>query len=290
MIEIGSPLAGWATSLESVPDPVFAERMLGDGMAVDPTEGRLVAPAAGTVVSVHAAGHAVSIELDSGPVLLIHLGLDTVQLGGAGFRPLVQEGQRVDGGDTLIEFDLDLIARRAPSLISPVIVTNGDAFRVVSPRAAGPVEAGAPLFSVEPIAAEASVELRNGTTVSRQLRLLLAHGIHARPAGRLSKLASEFSAEVKIVAPDGRSAPVRSPVMMLGLGLGHGAEITLSASGAEAEQVVAALRNCSTAVWASCSRSPHLSRYPRAFSRPRQAPTFAGLSQRRVWRLGRRGS
>jgi len=241
MIEIGSPLAGWATSLESVPDPVFAERMLGDGMAVDPTEGRLVAPAAGTVVSVHAAGHAVSIELDSGPVLLIHLGLDTVQLGGAGFRPLAQEGQRVDGGDTLIEFDLDLIARRAPSLISPVIVTNGDAFRVVSPRAAGPVEAGAPLFSVEPIAAEASVELRNGTTVSRQLRLLLAHGIHARPAGRLSKLASEFSAEVKIVAPDGRSAPVRSPVMMLGLGLGHGAEITLSASGAEAEQVVAAL-------------------------------------------------
>ena len=241
MIEIGSPLAGWATSLESVPDSVFAERMLGDGMAVDPTEGRLVAPAAGTVVSVHAAGHAVSIELDSGPVLLIHLGLDTVQLGGAGFRPLVQEGQRVDGGDTLIEFDLDLIARRAPSLISPVIVTNGDAFRVVSPRAVGPVEAGAPLFSVEPIAAEASVELRNGTTVSRQLRLLLAHGIHARPAGRLSKLASEFSAEVKIVAPDGRSAPVRSPVMMLGLGLNHGAIITLSASGAEAEQAVAAL-------------------------------------------------
>jgi phosphocarrier protein FPr/phosphocarrier protein len=240
MIEIGSPLAGWATSLDSVPDPVFAERMLGDGMAVDPTEGRLVAPAAGTVVSVHSAGHAVSIELDSGPVLLIHLGLDTVQLGGAGFRPLVREGQRVGAGDTLIEFDLDLIARRAPSLISPVIVTN-EAFRVVSPRSGGPVEAGAPLFSVEPVAAETSVELQNATAVSRQLRLLLAHGIHARPAGRLSKLASEFSAEVKIVAPDGRSAPVRSPVMMLGLGLGHGASVTLTGRGPDAEQAVAAL-------------------------------------------------
>ena len=241
MIEIGSPLAGWATSLDSVPDPVFAERMLGDGMAVDPTEGRLVAPAAGTVISVHSAGHAVNIELDSGPVLLIHIGLDTVQLAGAGFRPLVREGQRVGGGDALIEFDLDLIARRAPSLISPVIVTNGDAFRVVSPRAAGPVEAGAPLFNVEPVAAETSVELQNGTSVSRQLRLLLAHGIHARPAGRLSKLASEFSAEVEIAAPDGRTAPVRSPVMMLGLGLGHGASVTLTGRGPDAERAVAAL-------------------------------------------------
>ncbi|HEU5068189.1 MAG TPA: PTS glucose transporter subunit IIA, partial [Sphingomicrobium sp.] len=179
MIDIGSPLAGWATSLDSVPDPVFAERMLGDGMAVDPTEGRLVAPAAGTVVSVHAAGHAVSIELDSGPVLLIHLGLDTVQLGGAGFTPLVREGQRVDGGDTLIQFDLDLIARRAPSLISPVIVTNGDVFRIVSARGAGPVEVGATLFTVENVAAESAVERQVGATVSRQLRLLLAHGIHA---------------------------------------------------------------------------------------------------------------
>jgi phosphocarrier protein FPr/phosphocarrier protein len=241
MIEIGSPLAGWATPLDSVPDPVFAERMLGDGMAVDPIEGRLVAPAPGTVVSVHAAGHAVSIELDSGPVLLIHIGLDTVQLGGAGFTPLVREGQQVGSGDTLIEFDLDFVARRAPSLISPVIVTNGDAFRVVAPRAAGPVEIGAPLFSVEPVAAESGAARQQGTTVSRQLRLLLAHGIHARPAGRLSKLASEFSAEVKIVAPDGRAAPVRSPVMMLGLGLAHGATITLSASGAEAERAVAAL-------------------------------------------------
>jgi len=192
------------------------------------------------VVSVHAAGHAVSIELDSGPVLLIHLGLDTVQLGGAGFTPLVREGQRVGAGDTLIEFDLDLIARRAPSLISPVIVTN-EAFRVVSPRSAGPVEAGAPLFIIEPVAVETSAELQSGTAVSRQLRLLLAHGIHARPAGRLSKLASEFSAEVKIVAPDGRSAPVRSPVMMLGLGLGHGASVTLTGRGPDAEQAVAAL-------------------------------------------------
>lgn len=241
MIEIGSPLAGWATPLDEVPDPVFAERMLGEGMAIDPTEGRLVAPAAGTVVSIHSAGHAVTIELDSGPVLLIHIGLDTVRLAGAGFTPLVREGQRVGAGDTLIEFDLDLIARRAPSLMAPVIVTNGEAFRIIQPRARRSVEFGATLFSVEPIGNQAGLERQEGTTVSRRLRLVLEHGIHARPAGRLSKLASEFSAEVEIISSDGRAAPVRSPVTMLGLGLGHGAAITLTATGAEAEQAVTAL-------------------------------------------------
>lgn len=242
MIEISSPLAGWATPLGAVPDPAFSELMLGDGMAVDPVKGRLVTPGAGRIVSVHSAGHAVTIELDSGPVLLIHIGLDTVALRGAGFTPMVREGQRVGVGDTLIEFDLDLIARRAPSLISPVIVTNGDAFRIVARRNEGPVEAGEPLLTVEPVTAVSAPDRTSGAgAVSRNMRLLLAHGIHARPAGRLAKLAAGFDAEVEIVTEDGRTAPVRSPVTMLGLGLGHGASFTLRASGAEAEQALDAL-------------------------------------------------
>ena len=68
MIAIPSPLSGWITPLDEVPDPVFAERMLGDGMAVDPVEGRVVAPGAGVVNSIHPAGHAVTLALDSGPV------------------------------------------------------------------------------------------------------------------------------------------------------------------------------------------------------------------------------
>lgn len=241
MIEIASPLAGWALSLDSVPDPVFAERMLGDGMAVDPVEGRLVAPAAGTVISVHAAGHALTLELDSGPVLLIHIGLDTVALGGVGFTPMVAEGQRVGAGETLIEFDLDLIARRAPSMVSPVIVTNGEAFRLSAPRGEGPVTTGELLFSLTSTAAASASQAQAGATTSRELRLLLAHGIHARPAGRLAKLARRFDAQVEIVAEDGRTAPFRSPVTMLALGLCHGALLTLKASGREAEEAVAAL-------------------------------------------------
>ena len=125
MIKIGSPLSGWAMSLDKVPDPVFSERMLGEGMAIDPVAGLLLAPAAGTVRSIHSSGHAVTLELDEGPVLLVHVGIDTVALGGVGFLAAVSEGDRVEAGDRLIEFDLDLVARRAPSLATPVIVTNG---------------------------------------------------------------------------------------------------------------------------------------------------------------------
>jgi phosphoenolpyruvate-protein phosphotransferase len=240
MIEIASPLAGWATSLNEVPDAVFAERMLGDGAAVDPVEGRVVAPGAGLVSSIHSAGHAVTLALDSGPVLLIHIGLDTVALGGEGFRPAVADGQRVGKGETLIEFDLDLLARRARSLVTPVIVTNGEAFRVASFRT-GPVRSGDPLFTLEAVTASVKAEAAGGATVSRAIRLLLAHGLHARPAARLSKLAGEFDAQVEIVTADGRSASARSPVSILGLGLSHGAATTIRASGRQAEQAISAL-------------------------------------------------
>ena len=132
---IASPLAGWATPLAEVPDPVFAEKMLGDGIAIDPIEGLLVAPGSGVVLSVHPAGHAVTLQLDSGPVLLMHIGLETVGLGGEGFAPKVAEGARVAAGDLLVEFDLDRLARTAKSLVTPVIVTNGDAFAVEAPVA-----------------------------------------------------------------------------------------------------------------------------------------------------------
>jgi len=241
MIEIASPLSGWVTPLEQVPDPVFTDRMLGDGIAVDPVEGRLVAPAAGVVSSVHAAGHAVTLALDGGPVLLIHLGLDTVALGGEGFAPAVKDGQRVAKGETLIHFDLDLLARRARSLVTPVIVTNGDAFRIASRAAEGPVDAGAPLLMLEPVAVPAVPVSAAQPTASRSLRLLLAHGLHARPAARLSKLAGEYDAKAEIVAEDGRAASARSPVAMLGLGLRHGSHVTIRAGGPQAEDATAAL-------------------------------------------------
>ncbi|MGN6268927.1 MAG: phosphoenolpyruvate--protein phosphotransferase [Sphingomonas sp.] len=241
MIEIASPLAGWATPLDAVPDPVFAERMLGDGIAIDPIEGKLVAPGDGMIVTAHPAGHAVTIALDSGPVLLMHIGLDTVGLGGAGFTPQVRDSQRVAAGDVLVAFDLDALARTARSLITPVIVTNGDAFRIVGRANEGAVQNGTPLLTLEAAGSAHAAAAPAGPTVERTLRLPLAHGLHARPAARIAKLAGEYDAAIEIVAEDGRAATARSAVAMLGLALGHGAAITVRATGPQGDDAVAAI-------------------------------------------------
>jgi phosphocarrier protein FPr/phosphocarrier protein len=241
MIEILSPLAGWVTPLVDVADPVFAERMLGDGVAVDPVEGRVVAPGAGIVTSIHPAGHAVTLTLDAGPVLLIHVGLDTVALGGEGFAPKVKDGERMTAGQTLIEFDLDLLARRARSLVTPVIVTNGESFRVEAATSEGVIALGQGLLTLKRASALATAAPVVEASASQSLRLLLAHGLHARPAARVAKLAGSFDAQAEIVAEDGRAVSARSPVAILGLGLRHGANIVIRAGGRQAGDAVAAL-------------------------------------------------
>ena len=239
-ITILSPLAGWATALAEVPDPVFAEKMLGDGVAIDPVEGRLVAPGAGVVVSIHPSAHAITVQLDTGPVLLLHIGLDTVGLGGAGFTPHVVDGQRVAGGDLLIEFDLDRLARTAKSLITPVVVTNGEAFALVSGVSDQAVVAGAALLELRATGAISASEAQ-AATVSRALLLPLAQGLHARPAARVAALAAEHPGTLEIVGPTGRVASARSPVAMLALALPHGAAITVCGSDAAGVDALAAL-------------------------------------------------
>ncbi|MGN6280030.1 MAG: phosphoenolpyruvate--protein phosphotransferase [Sphingomonas sp.] len=241
MIEIASPFAGWATPLDAVPDPVFADRMLGDGVAIDPVDGQLVAPGNGTIITIHPAGHAVTIALDSGPELLIHIGLDTVALGGEGFSPHVLQGQRVAAGDPLVTIDLDQLARTARSLVTPVILTNGDAFRIVERAEEGSIAAGAPLLKLEAITAIESAPVATGPAAERTLRLPLANGLHARPAARIAKLAAEHQATVEIVTPDGRAVSARSAVAMLGLALEHGAALTLRATGPDAERALDAI-------------------------------------------------
>src|SRR5579863_3046616 len=105
-----APLRGWLAPLEEVDDPVFAGRMLGDGLAIDPSGSELRAPCDGEVISIHKAGHAVSLRAADGAEILIHLGLETVGLGGEGFSRHAVDGQVVKAGDLLISFDLDVVA------------------------------------------------------------------------------------------------------------------------------------------------------------------------------------
>src|SRR3546814_20077124 len=116
---ITSPLRGWATTLDDVPDPVFAQRMMGDGVAIQPLGDTVVAPFDGEVVTLHEAGHAVSLRSAEGAEVLIHIGLDTVMLTGEGFTPLVAACDRVARGDPRIRFALDRVALAAPGLNPP---------------------------------------------------------------------------------------------------------------------------------------------------------------------------
>ena len=240
-ITIRSPLSGWITPLAELPDPVFAERMLGDGIAVDPAEGRLVAPVDGVVTSLHPAKHAVTIDADGGPVLLLHIGLETVALGGEGFTTHVAPGQRVATGDLLVTFDLDAVARRARSLVTPLVITNGDAFEMMSASPSGPVKAGEPLLVLRALQGDAGqAAAAAAITATREIGLPLAHGLHARPTARLAAVAAQFDAQVDLVA-GGRSASTRSPVAMLALALSHGASLRLQGAGPQATEAVAAL-------------------------------------------------
>ncbi|ABS24028.1 PTS sugar transporter subunit IIA [Bacillus cytotoxicus] len=124
---IVAPLTGEVKNIEEVPDPVFAGRMMGDGIAIVPTEGVVVSPVDGEIVQLFHTKHAVGIKAKNGTEILIHVGLETVKMEGEGFEAHVSEGQAVKKGDKLISFDLEIIREKAKSTITPVVITNTDA-------------------------------------------------------------------------------------------------------------------------------------------------------------------
>ena len=131
VIELRSPIEGTAVALSDVPDPIFAAGKLGEGVAIEPTGTTVVAPAAGKVAATYPSGHAVGLKLENGIELLIHVGLDTVNLDGKGFSVKVAKGDVVAAGDALIEFDPEIIKEAGYPLITPVIVTNTRKFAEV---------------------------------------------------------------------------------------------------------------------------------------------------------------
>lgn len=176
-----APLSGRALPLEQVPDPVFSGKMVGEGAAVEAGAGGangvgmsageanagggsenagkavLVAPCAGTVTMVHSAGHGVGLVTPAGLELLLHVGIDTVEMGGRGFEPMVSADQRVELGQPLVRFEPDLIRQAGHSLVSPVVVTNPERLESIQLVAEGVVEAGRSPFlrlKVKPVGAD----------------------------------------------------------------------------------------------------------------------------------------
>ncbi|WP_109119499.1 phosphoenolpyruvate--protein phosphotransferase [Azospirillum sp. TSO22-1] len=245
-LRLVAPLAGWAMPLEDVPDPAFAQHLVGDGMAIDPTVDELCAPCDGVVLAVHRARHACTLRTASGAEILLHVGVDTVGLGGEGFTVHVQDGQSVRAGDRLLSFDMDLLGRRARSLVSMMVVVNGEGYSVDGRRTDREVAVGDPVMEVlggdttvaGPDAPEDAGE--DAGTERRAVRLPIAHGLHARPAAALANAAKAHAGPVSILS-DGRTANAKSVVALMGLGTALGDELTVTASGPGAASIVDSL-------------------------------------------------
>jgi phosphoenolpyruvate-protein phosphotransferase len=229
-----APLSGQVWPLERIPDPVFAQKMVGDGLSIDPTDTVLVAPCDGEVIALHPAGHAVTLRSAQGADVLLHIGIDTVTLKGEGFHPRVQIGEKVRAGAPLIEFDLDFLATHAKSLLTQVVITNSD--RVTNwERASGEVLAGKDvLLTITLGGGESSAAIEAGETVTSDAIVVPnPTGLHARPAAVLASLAKSFRATIKLQLGD-RQANARSVTAIMELDVRKGAVVHLVARGPDA--------------------------------------------------------
>ncbi|AAW86392.1 PTS glucose transporter subunit IIA [Aliivibrio fischeri] len=140
-IDIIAPLSGEIVNIEDVPDVVFAEKIVGDGIAIKPAGNKMVAPVNGTIGKIFETNHAFSIESNDGIELFVHFGIDTVELKGEGFTRIAEEGQEVKAGDTIIEFDLAVLEEKAKSTLTPVVISNMDEIKELT-KLSGAVTVG----------------------------------------------------------------------------------------------------------------------------------------------------
>ncbi len=233
-----APISGTIYPIERVPDPVFSQKLVGDGISIDPVDNILRAPCAGEVVQRHAAGHAVTLKTTGDIEVLLHVGIDTVSLKGEGFTPKVDVGQKVDIGAPLIEFDLDYIATNAKSLLTEVIISNGEGVSNTV-YGSGTAKVGeTPVLTLTLNGAVAAVAAEEGPTATSEAIILPnPNGLHARPAAVLSSTAKSFKSQIKLQLGD-RSANARSVTSLMALETKLGDKVILIAKGSDAEEAV----------------------------------------------------
>lgn len=148
-LEIGSPAKGRCVSIKTVPDPTFSEEILGKGVAVEPSEGKFYAPADGKISTLFATKHAVGVTTPEGAEILIHVGLDTVNLKGEHFTAHVEEGDTVKKGTLLLEADLKAIEEAGYQTITPILICNTGDFKDVLPGEERTVAPGDGILSIK---------------------------------------------------------------------------------------------------------------------------------------------
>ena len=146
---VGAPIEGKAVALSEVRDPTFGEEILGKGFAVIPSVGRVVAPVDGTVGMIFDTKHAVTVTSSTGIEILIHVGLDTVNLKGAPFTAHAEAGQSVKAGDLLLEFDIEAIKAAGLEIISPVVICNTMEYKEITADVGKDVKVLDPVLTLE---------------------------------------------------------------------------------------------------------------------------------------------
>ena len=233
-----APVSGVIYPLERVPDPVFSQKLAGDGISIDPTDNVLRAPCPGEILQRHAAGHAVTLKAAGGVEVLMHVGIDTVSLKGKGFTSRAQVGDKVDTGAPLIEFDLDYIATNAKSLLTEVIISNGEVVSATTYGSGTAVVGKTPVLTLTLNGAAAAEKAETGPTVTSEAIILPnPNGLHARPAAVLSSTARTFKSDIRLQLGD-RSANARSVTSLLALETALGDKVLLVAKGADAREAV----------------------------------------------------
>lgn len=244
-LKLFAPVSGKTVAIENVPDPVFADKMVGDGISVDPTTSVLVAPCAGVVANIHSAHHALTISTPEGADVLMHIGLETVMLKGKGFNVKVHEGQSVETGTPLIEFDADFVAANAKSLLTEIVITNTDRVSNIQAEAGKEVRAGQDVVLIADLTEALPVHTKESTAEKYPLQsaeswtitIPNVAGLHARPTAVLVNAAKKYAAEISLVRGD-EKANLKSIVGVMGLDVKKGDKVVIKASGVDAVEAL----------------------------------------------------
>lgn len=237
-----APLSGYLMPIERVPDPVFAQKMVGDGISIDPVSESLLAPCDGEVIQLHPSKHAVTVKTPGGLEVLMHIGLDTVTLRGDGFTARVKVGDRVKTGDPLIDFDADYVALHAKSLLTQIVITNSDQVARFLPQSGSVIAGRDTILQLIPVGATQATTTDQSSEVATSEAIVIPNpvGLHARPAAVLANLAKKYKSDIRLKFGD-KTANVRSVVGLMGLAIGRGETVYLEATGSDATAAIAEL-------------------------------------------------
>jgi len=242
-IDLYAPLDGTTVDLKTIPDEVFASGAVGEGVSIAPTSCVLKAPCAGEVINIHSANHALSLRTADGINVLMHIGLDTVNLKGKGFHLKTAQGAKVQIGDPLIAFDFSFLEKNAKSMLTEIIVSSSDKDLQVSPVIGKKVTVGTDVILTVTATTKNKKLQENSASdtdeelTSWQIEITDPTGFHARPAAVLASGAKKFSATVKIVK-NGKEADAKSITAIMGLNIKQGDLITLKAKGDDAAEAL----------------------------------------------------